>query len=168
MAVITAIIGGLFSLLGIWLKHNLEQRVDSEPSTTNIPVSSRTEEVRRRRLPSLGWDFAVTWILTSLAGGGAGLAAFTYLEGGILGGAGAGLAIGLAQWLVLRAYFVDSGWWVFVATGLTLLCAAAVSGGSDEFAGPLMFILVYLAFVIISVVVVPLVFRRSAQHRSQT
>ncbi len=66
---------------------------------------------------TLDWAVWVQWVLATTAG---------WVLGLVLGGElGVGAFIGLTQWLVLRRYFANTGWWV-LASGVGWLAGWAI------------------------------------------
>ncbi len=70
---------------------------------------------------TLDWTIWLQWVLATTVGWALGL---------VLGGEiGIGVFIGIAQWLVLRRYFVNAGWWVLTSSvGWLAGWAIVVSG----------------------------------------
>ena len=80
----------------------------------------------------VGWGFWLWWVLASTVGLAVGLGAVGLAVGGAVGGAVAlglalavavvfaapsvGIALGIAQWLVLRRQVSRAGWWVLAST----------------------------------------------------
>ncbi|UCF06623.1 MAG: hypothetical protein JSV33_06245 [bacterium] len=67
-----------------------------------------------------GWRFWLQWVLVSCVGYAVGcLAGFVLghlLLGNVMIGIGTGAVTGLLQWLLLRRYIRQSGWWVLAST----------------------------------------------------
>jgi hypothetical protein len=93
------------------------------------------------------WNIILPWMLATVAGVAIGvLSLLTLATGlalagtstvlvGIIGGAGLGGGIGIAQWLVLRRHARSAGWWIVAScqgwlAGLSLLIIGVVSGAA--------------------------------------
>jgi hypothetical protein len=73
------------------------------------------------------WNIILPWMLATMAGvvlgilslltlaTGLALAGTSTVLVGLIGGAGLGGGIGIAQWLVLRRHIASAGWWVLVS-----------------------------------------------------
>ena len=73
------------------------------------------------------WNVILPWMLATVAGvvlgilslltltTGLALAGTSTVLVGLIGGAGLGGGIGIAQWLVLRRHIASAGWWVLVS-----------------------------------------------------
>jgi hypothetical protein len=73
------------------------------------------------------WNIILPWMLATVAGVAIGILSLLTLTTslalagtstvlvGLIGGAGLGGGIGIAQWLVLRRHIASAGWWVLVS-----------------------------------------------------
>lgn len=81
-------------------------------------VAEDTTQLRTR----LDWSIWIKWVLATTIGWAVGL---------IFGGEiGVGLIIGVAQWLVIRRYFSQAGWWVLASAVGWIAGWALISSGS--------------------------------------
>jgi hypothetical protein len=92
------------------------------------------------------WNDILPWMLATMAGvvlgvlslltlaTGLALAGTSTVLVGLIGGAGLGGGIGIAQWLVLRCHARSAGWWI-VASCLGWMAGLSLSAGTVDVLG---------------------------------
>jgi hypothetical protein len=84
-----------------------------------------------RKRTHVGWSFWLQWVVATSLGWAVGGVLLSACIGGlgdelgnVVGDAALGLAVGIGQWLVLRQWLDEAGWWILASAGGFLLAVS--------------------------------------------